>query len=288
MKLFIKTTLLTLLAALLLGIGNPGYGSKWPVKYAIEVKLEPVPPMLKGAPISLSLSYSLIDSISTCQAAESGSYSLIFINPRNYGDTLSRVDFKVRHNESYSHSTTIQVDLPDADTCWLHVDVRIGTCDRRPDYYFIATGDVIEFRPNFTLPPPIEYQPKKPDSQYHVIEVDRDTLSQEQLRTPYDMIIDLRNKEHFRIVKEILGSIPDTCSVLGLPGHYIINMTLEQGYELYDMGLRIEEARGKRYKRIGQDQPEEIKKEYYIDEQGARDIAPDGISLDSVVPSIAL
>lgn len=227
MRMGINTALLVIVAALQSGVGNPGYATLPRVAVPYSARLEPELPLVKGAPITLYLSYE-IDTVGTSCAVENGSYSLSFVNPRDYGDTLSHIDYQVYHGNTFKYSGLVRVSLPDADTCCLHLRLSSGTCRADYRYYFIISGGKVEFQPDFHMPMPARYQSlwKRPKEDGHS-DPDRDTLTQEHLQTEYEVIIDLRDSSHYKLARKILGSIPDSCLYNKGRGLYKIRTTLE-------------------------------------------------------------
>jgi hypothetical protein len=239
MRLFIKTAILASLIALLSGAGNLGYTSQPNYPISIKVTLEPELPMVKGSPITLNLIY-VIDSICSGRAANTDSYLVTFINPRDYGDTLSLTTYQADHGDGLSRGATIQVNFPDADTCWLHLKLTSGGCFMRYDYFFVASGDKYEYRPDYYMPVPIEYQSKTPSEDYSRDELMRDTLTQEHLQTEYEVIIDLRDSSHLEFATKILRSIPDSCLYDKRRGYYRIKTTLENLIKFGDHNFEFE------------------------------------------------
>jgi len=150
MKLIVKTAVFAFFVALLSSAGNLGYGSKPHHPISIKLILTPESPMKKGAPIALNLSYE-IDSICSGRTDNTDSYLVTFINPRDYGDTLSQTTYQATHSDGFFRTATIQVNFPEADTCWLHLKINSGTCWTRYKYFFVASGDEYELKPDFFI-----------------------------------------------------------------------------------------------------------------------------------------
>jgi hypothetical protein len=332
--------LLAMSIIILFGLVNCAIaGINYPKPFNVSVK--PVGTMQKGMPITFYLEYG-VNSKWRHLAGDTGSYSAIFINPRDHDDTLSITTFPVRYDSTFSYKGTFQVALPNEDTICCVIRLDCGTLYQRDWNYFISDGDSVKFLENFHMPAPLRYQRKSlewervqndpdPDTlteiqlekEYEIIlvlgndslrrkaesilgripissksdicpacftvntslgnlikladegyeyefttpppwdrqhngpvdsvyenkDIDRDTLTYEQLQAELDMAVDLRDKAHMKIAREILGDIPDTCETEWMKGQYIIRMTLEQAYKLHDRGIPLEWARGKRTKR---------------------------------------
>jgi len=240
MELFIKTVLLTLLIAMLTTTGSSGFTGKTKADIPIEATLEPELPMIKGIPIRLFLSYE-VNPMASCSIGEMDSYSIFFINPRDYGDTISRTDYHATHDKALSRSTTFNVVFPENDTCWLHLAISSGTCHMEYNYCFIATGNQYEYRPDVLLPLPSDKYKSKGQSNTNIHpDPVRDTLTKEHLQAEYEVIIDLRDSSHFEIAHGILRSIPDSCIYDKRRGLYKITTTLENLIEFGDHDFEVE------------------------------------------------
>ena len=67
-------------------------------------------------------------------------------------------------------------------------------------------------------------------------------ITQEQLATEYEVVLDLRDSAHLKIAEEILGPLPDSakCKYKGRHGYYILMASLRELIELADAGLGFE------------------------------------------------
>jgi len=215
-----------------------------------KVSLQPEGSIQKGAPFTAKLSYEVTPKYYHL-AGDTGSYKIIFLDPRNHDDTLSKQIYPVSYDSTFSYSVAVDIKLPPPDTNCCVVRVACGSLSQRFWYYFISDGDSVKFLTHFSMPMPLRYLQNAihVDTAHENKDIDRDTLTYQQLQAELDMAVDLRDKAHMKMAREILGDISDTCNIEGMKDQYIIRMTLEQAYKLHDMGIPLEWARGKKKNR---------------------------------------
>ena len=132
------------------------------------------------------------------------------------------------------YSAIFEVDIPPNDTSGIEVVVKCGRTSNPAAFYFVTTGDTIEFykgKPSGYPPTPSAGRSNDPD---------RDTLTIEQLQTKYEIWVDLRDKTHLKIAKRILGQLHDSSEVTGEKGYFVLNITLDEILKLADEGIELD------------------------------------------------
>ena len=231
MKKVGKTTGLALLLIVLAGIGEfsyPGVG----IRHPFDFKLEPSSPLKKNAPITMSLTFAPIPRF---PCGDSGSISVTMLT-YPYRDTLSDTTWSVQFEDGQPYSSTFQITIPDNDTTMLRVTLGCGWLRDPITRYFITTGDTIQFLNGFRR------GHRKNTSSSKTNDLIKDTLTQEQLQTEYEVALDLRDSAHFKIGEKILGPIPESSKLREHDGYYILLVSLENLFKLHDAGIDIEFA----------------------------------------------
>lgn len=260
-----KQTWLIFLSCILLmpGIQNPAQGSAR-VNTPVVAWLEPEGPITKNAPLTIHLTYALDPLFNNIVTTDTGSFSVGFTSPEENGrqtypvkyertsaflDIMGKVSpgIPTRRTEktSLSYSGTFQIVIPDTTISCFSLEMHCGKGKTTLRYFFIEADDTIGFYGNLPIDPRILHKYDAVNTESRPGEIDRDTLTQEQLQTHIEMAVELHGDEQLRIAQEILGQIPDTCRVLGQKNRFVIDMTLEQAFKLHDLGIGLEDARGK-------------------------------------------
>lgn len=252
---------LILLMALVLMTGTVCFGSPPKVPEPFDISLEPLGDLVKGGPITMSLTYKLNLQYDH-YAGDTGSYTVMFLDPRNHKDTLSRTTYPVSYDNTYSHSANFQTILPDADTNYCVVQVSCGSIHNCARTYFIATGDKVEFLRYFKMPFPMDLYPEGvmiahavkggprsrrfhgADTVKYYSEGDpiRDTLTEENLRQTVDVILNLGDPETKKTAERIIGPIPDSCLYDRYHQYYRVTISLKTLIALADNGVGFEYA----------------------------------------------
>jgi len=127
--------------------------------------------------------------------------------------------------------------LPDADTNCCVIKITCGELYHRDWNYFIKSGDSVEFFDNFRMPWPLKYQTGAPQGEYVNKEPIRDTLTQEQLQTKYEVYLDLHKSSDMEAAQKIIGVIPDSAIYDRKRGIYKLKMTLEDLIRLSEYNI---------------------------------------------------
>jgi hypothetical protein len=230
MKPFVKKAFIALLSITLTGIGTACYGSPPGIPSPFNISLEPVGPMEKGSPITVSLTYGPVPKYSVC--GDSGSVSVMTLTyPAR--DTLSKASWPVIFDENHLYSTTFDISVPDNAITKLRILLGCGWIKANPtERTLITTGDTVQFL--------VGYMPPTPPTVSEYNDPIRDTLTQEHLQTEYEIIIDLRDSSHLEFATKILRSIPDTCLYDKRRGYYRIKTTLENLIKFGDHNFEFE------------------------------------------------
>ena len=131
-----KRVLLTLSIAILMVTGHVCHATPPSISDPFEIEIEPIGAMQKGTPITLRLEFQ-VNSDWAHLVGDTGSYTVIFLDPRNHKDTLSETTYPVTYDDTYSYATTIQMTLPDADTNCCVIKITCGELYHRDWNYFI-------------------------------------------------------------------------------------------------------------------------------------------------------
>ncbi|MCP4569682.1 MAG: hypothetical protein GY841_19050 [FCB group bacterium] len=249
-----------------------------------EISFEPQGELVKGAPITMHVEFTMLHQERfKYLVKETESISVIFVNPRNYYDTLSRTTFSVPIDSTYSVSETFQIVLPDVDTSLCILALTCGHIRQTVGRFFVAIGDKIEFFHHFNMPPKLSR-----GKNTHPI---RDTLTHEQLQQTCDVILDLGKASARETAEKLLGTIPDSCLYDSHHQYYRMTITLEMLIKLADQKVGMEYATpppwGTEKERQGRTKHRNIAYPDSNDLQGAipEEVlrqSPPGISLDHV------
>jgi len=226
MKRMREATGLALLLIFLAGAGKPAYsGVQRP--HAFDCTLEPVSELTTDAPVTMKLTFT--------PAYPCGNKVAVTVTTLNYVQTFSENTWEVELQDDQPCSTTFQVSIPDDDTSSVHVTLECGRLRERIERVFVSTGDTVEY----WIGRPRHYGPHPPPPQSDPI---RDTLTEEQLATEYEVVLDLRDSAHLKIAEEILGPLPDSAKhkYKGRQGYYLLMASLQELIELADAGIGFE------------------------------------------------
>ena len=247
-----------------------------PIGSPFKVKFEPVSHPKSSGPVNLKFQ---VRSFLGCDKA---TVTIVSVNKLEYSGPISWVaEFK----DDSTYSTVFQVVIPPNDTSSIKIKIE-GCGDRNQGpLYFLTTGDTIVVthgNPNRYRPNP---QPKSD-------EIRRDTLTEEQLQTEYEIALDLSDPAHLRIAERILGPLPDSCKYKGRKGCYMLNVSLDNLIKLADGGVEFNFLTpppwDRRYSPMEDSLPPQPRKSDSIGTHGAifpkgGARSPDGLSLDHVV-----
>ena len=223
MQRLTKGLVLALLLVILAGIGNYCHASSAEVIDPLKVSLEPSGALQKGAPITMNLTFVPAPEYIR-HAGDTGSVSISTVSLSDPGKTLTKNSWPVRFDDSYSYSTTFEINIPDNDLIQLNVQMVCGKLHFSVRRYFITTGETVKYSRTQVpkLPNPRSTKPL------------RDTLTYEQLQTEYEVILDFRGPSSKENIEGIVGPIPDSCLIDRVRGHYKIKITLENLIKLSD------------------------------------------------------
>jgi len=126
---------------------------------------------------------------------------------------------------------TLNVSIAPNDTSGIELTLQCGRVPNEVACYFVTTGDTLEFyrgnpRGWHPLPPPR----KTADPIW-------DTLTQEQLQTEYEVLLDLHDSTHLKTAEKIIGPLPDSSIYDHRRGYYRLWITLEKLLKITDEGI---------------------------------------------------
>lgn len=123
------------------------------------------------------------------------------------------------------YSAIFEVDIPPNDTSGIEVVVKCGRTPNPSACYFVTTGDTIEFykgRPSSHDPTP----PRRTIASFV------DTLTEEQLQTKYEVVLDLKKSADLKFVEGLLGKLADSNIFDAKQSYYRLWMSLENIIEI--------------------------------------------------------
>ena len=237
-------------------------------KSPFKISFEPVSHPKSSGPVDLQFQ---VRPLFDCDKA---TVTVASVHKLEYSGPMSWVaEFK----DDSTYSTVFQVVIPPNDTSSIEVQVKGCGHWNHAFVYFVTTGDTVEVTPgNPRGYQGIPYTPKTNDPI-------RDTLTEKQLETEYEIWLDLRDSAHLKIAEKILGPLPNTSKVKGHEGYYILKIPFETILKLGEQGIELDRVKDKKTTRSTNDSFP--KKQPQVDSpngQTALPISPDGISLDSV------
>jgi hypothetical protein len=201
--------------------------------------------MHKGEPVTIELKCRINPDarnriVMSYRNNPTGSYSAIFVNPRDYVDTLSVTTFPVLYNSMLSYSGTFQITLPEADTIYCLIRIECAGWHQYHPCYFVSSEDTMMYLQQFTMPLPPNPHVMLALSGASDIRPDRDTLTNAQLATKFEIQVDLRDKDLYSYAEKVLGPIPESCKSDLCDACYILNVSLGNIYKLHDAGVNLE------------------------------------------------
>jgi hypothetical protein len=226
-----KAMALALLLIVLAGVGELSYPDVG-IQHPFDVTLEPSAPLKKNAPVTMSLTF---EPISKYPCGNSGSVAVTTMT-YPYRDTLGDTTWLIQFEDGQPYSTTFQITVPDNDTTMLRVTLGCGWLRDPITRYFITTGDTVQCLNGFRR------ENRKNGSSSNTNDPLRDTLTEEQLQTEYDVILNLHDSAHLKIAEKILGPIPDSCLYDRHRGYYRLMVSLKNLIKLADEKVGFEYA----------------------------------------------
>jgi len=191
----------------------------------IDISLEPIDKTSNGGPMDFRLTIAPEKPAKEIEVKVRVSGNVVYD-----GETRWVEEAKDRLEFVYP----VHFTIPRNDTSYVTIQVvaRNPLMLAKPIYTIVTTGDALEVfirRPGNIPSPP---QPKTNDPI-------RDTLTQEQLRTEYEVWLDLRDSTHMEIAEKILGPLSDSAKSKGREGFYTLQITLENLIKLADEGIEF-------------------------------------------------
>lgn len=194
---------------------------------SVDCTFEPVP-MPKGpGPVSFELSFTPIYKCDEVTVSIRKLLNLQYTGEREWTE----------HVEAGKWNRSIlNASIPANDTSGIEVIIKCGRISTIAACYFVTTGDTLEFhrgnpRGYIGVPPPPSSNTNDPF---------KDTLTEEQLQTEYEVILNLHNPTLLEAAERILGSIPDTSLYDSRRGYYKLNVSLENLIRLSEIPVGFE------------------------------------------------
>lgn len=228
MKRIGKTTGSALLLIVLTGIWRLSYAGVG-ICHPFDFKIEPSSPLKKNAPITMSLTFAPIPKY---PCGDSGSVAVTTLS-YPYRDTLSDTMWSVQFKDGQPYSSTFQITIPDNDTTILRITLGCGWLQDPITRYFVTTEDTVQFLNGFRR------GHSKNTGGSKINDPIRDTLTQKQLQTVYEVRLDLHDSTNLKIAKKILGPLLNSAKPKGREGFCTLKITLENLIKLADKGIKF-------------------------------------------------
>ena len=192
--------------------------SSVPVR-TLEYTFKPVEMPKKAGPVKLEFAFKRKKNVYDCDEVQIRIKELH--NLGYAGDTA----WVMQIDSGKSYSAIFEVDIPPNDTSGIRVEVRCGRTVNPSSCYFVTTGDTLEFykgRPSGHDPTP----PRRTIASFV------DTLTEEQLQTKYEVVLDLKQSADLKFVEGLLGKLTDTNIFDAKQSYYRLWMSLENIIEI--------------------------------------------------------
>ena len=223
----IRTLTILSLAFSLLTMSASVLGKTSPPR-SVHVKFAPVE-MPKGAgPVSLELAFK--SKIWKNEFENQGNYCkeaevrvTAIDNLQYFGDSV----WTVKVDSGVWSSTIINVIIPPNDISGIRLRIKCGRIPNPVDAYFVTTGDTVEFyqgKPSAHEPPPTP--PRRTIASFV------DTLTEEQLKTKYEVVLDLKESADLKFVEGLVGQLADSNIFDAKQSYYRLWMSLENIIEI--------------------------------------------------------
>jgi hypothetical protein len=198
------------------------------ITHGFDTELEPVSPLVTDAPITMKLAFTPHIKYRWCKDVK------ITVKTLDYDNTLSEKSWDAELDENQHYSTTFQVSIPDNDTCAVHVTLECQRLRETFKLFFVTTGDAVvreggDPRGHFGVPPVSSHRPNK---------IDEDTLTEKQLQTEYEVLLDLSDTNHREFAEKILGAMTGSGKYKSCNACYILNVSLENILNWPKKGLK--------------------------------------------------
>ena len=193
---------------------------------SVHVKFAPVE-MPKGAgPVSLKLAFK--SKIWKNEFENEGNYCkeaevrvTAIDNLQYFGDSV----WTVKVDSGVWSSTIINVIIPPNDISGIRLRIKCGRMPNDVAAYFVTTGDTVEFYPGR----PSAHDPTPPR---RTMASFVDPLTEEQLQTKYEVVLDLKESAHLKFVEELVGQLADSNIFDAKQSYYRLWMSLENIIEI--------------------------------------------------------
>ncbi|MEE8404676.1 MAG: hypothetical protein V3S17_04730, partial [candidate division Zixibacteria bacterium] len=225
MSKVIRTLTILSLAFSLLTMSASVLGKTSPPR-SVHSKFAPVE-MPKGAgPVSLDLAFMPMNrktgpETGVCYCKEAEVRVVTIDNLQYFGDSI----WTTKVDSGAWSSTTINVIIPPDDISGIRLMIKCGRISNPVAAYFVTTGDTVEFYPG----KPSRHEPTPPR---RTIASFVDTLTEEQLQTKYEVVLDLKESAHLKFVEGLVGQLADSNIFDAKQSYYRLWMSLENIIEI--------------------------------------------------------
>ncbi len=238
-----KWALLAVSVVILAATGNNSLASPPGIPHPFDITIEPITPLAKEVPISIKVTFT-VDTMyyhhPNFKDKESGTLSARLFPLRDQGDTLYYESWPVQFDCTYSNSVTFPVTIPDNNVFVLEINVTCAGLGDQDGVFFITVGEPMQFtHVLIDAPVPIESYTKPNKLSDNRGGIDRAALTEVQLETRYEILLNLKNPVHRTIAERILGQTFGINNSGICPNCYALDVSLRNLLKLADKGLVI-------------------------------------------------
>ena len=198
---------------------------------SVHSKFAPVE-MPKGAgPVSLDLAFMPMNrktgpETGVCYCKEAEVRVVTIDNLQYFGDTI----WTVKADSGVWSDMIINVIIPPNDISGIRLMIKCGRILNPVAAYFVTTGDTVEFYPG----KPSAHEPTPPRRSLKTF---IDTLTEEQLQTRYEVIVELKKPSHRKFVERFVGSLKDSTLYDRNRKYYKLWITLQNLIKIGEEGI---------------------------------------------------
>ncbi len=212
-----------------------------PPPWPFHMTIEPITPLAKDVPITMEVTFWL-DTLfyGHPYLRDTGTVFARLFPLRSQRDTLYSESWPVQFDSTYSNSVTFPVTIPDNNVFVLEITVTCGGLLAQNLAFFITVGEPMQFtHVLIDAPVPIESYTKPNKLSDNRRGIDQAALTEVQLETRYEIMLDLRNRAHRTIAANVLGQTSGMNNPNICPNCYAVDVSLRTLLKLADKGLKI-------------------------------------------------
>lgn len=199
---------------------------------SVHSKFAPVE-MPKGAgPVSLDLAFMPMNrktgpETGVCYCKEAEVRVVTIDNLQYFGDTI----WTVKADSGVWSDMIINVIIPPNDISGIRLMIKCGRILNPVAAYFVTTGDTVEFYPGKP-----SGHPRTPSARRRNDPI-IDTITEEQLQTKYEVVLDLKESDDLKFVEGLVGKLADSSIYRKRRNYYRLWITLENLIKIGAYGI---------------------------------------------------